>query len=220
MSGGDLSAKDKTCKDGGERLPITNMCQPKALKMLNSAGGKDEPWEGCKWVVQESEFAGDVVLYRAMNCGGKTTKLAFAGGAQMAELSIEESAIGMPHGQVLVRVASSDPANPTANVQSIARGAVDNPSEAARCFVRPAGIDSWPDDALVVDLPPEEAAKIPEDGPRTACGPYGLDEDSSRFWRVFQGFSWFFDLGQEVELDAGSFTLLTKDATGKWVQAE
>jgi hypothetical protein len=27
MAGGGASAKDKACKDGGQRLPITQMCQ-------------------------------------------------------------------------------------------------------------------------------------------------------------------------------------------------
>lgn len=219
LPSGDAEAKEKACPGGEARLPLTNWCQRKALKYLNAAGGYNEPMQGCEWVVQETEFAGDALLYRAMKCGENVAKLSFAGGAQLAELRIETSSIGFEKGGIVVQVASADPANPTANVQSIARGALDA-SEAAKCFVRPAGIDSWPTDALVVDVTPEEAAKITEDGPRTACGPYGLDEDSATYWRVFQGFSWFFSLGQEVEYDAGSFTLLTKDASGQWVPVE
>lgn len=219
--GGEAEAKDKACPDGEPRLPVTKMCHPKALKSLNAAGGYNQPSEGCAWVVQETPFADGALLYRALRCGKETAKLAFAGGAQMAELSIEHSALGDTIGKVLVQVASADPASPTANVQAITRGAMDNPAEAAKCSVRSAGIDVWPSDALVVDISAAEAAKITEDGPRTACGPYGLDEDSAKYWRVFQGFSWFFDLGQDaLEFDPGSFTLMTKDANGKWVQAE
>ena len=215
---GPAAAKSKApgCADGETRLPITGMCRSDAVKFLNTAGGYTEPPEGCSWLVQELDFAGQPLLYRGLKCGKEVTELGFAGGAQMAELSVVASSMGFQPGLVLVKVASADPAKPTANVESIARGSVENPTEAAGCFVRPAGIDSWPVDALVVDVAPEVAAKIPQDGPRTACGPYGLDEDSSRYWRVFQGQSWFFDLGQEVELDAGSFTLMTKDAGGNW----
>ncbi len=194
---------------------------PKALKFLSAAGGYDVPPESCGWVVQETEFAGDVLLYRALKCGDKTARLAFAGGAQMAELSIEATALGDSLGKVMVQIASADPAQPTANVLAITRGAMNDPTEAASCEVRKAKIDVWPNDALVVDISTAAAASIPEDGPRTACGPYGLDEDSSRYWRVFQGFSWFFDFGQDAhEFDIGSFTLMTKDANGKWTQVQ
>ncbi len=70
-----------------------------------------------------------------------------------------------------------------------------------------------------MDVSAAEAAKARKDEPRTACGPVGLDEDSETYWRVFQGYSWFFELGQdEAEIDPGSLTLIHKDAQGKWVR--
>ena len=100
----------------------------------------------------------------------------------------------------------------------MAKPAIKNKAEAAKCEVRSAGYSGWPGDALVVDVSAAEAAKARKDEPRTACGPYGLDEDSQTFWRVFQGTAWFFELGQDsLEVDPGSFTLVHKDEKGNWV---
>lgn len=221
------AAGGEACPGDGGRLPITGICAGRAVNYLNTAGGKPpEAPEGCEWVVQETRFADSVLLYRATKCGRKTTRLAFAGGAGMAELSYDAAAYGDAEnalkGQVLVRVASMDPADKTANVLWTARGSIDDPAEKAACRVRNAGIDGWPDDALVVDnLSASEAAAIANEGPRTACGPFGLDEDSSTFWRVFQEQSWFFQLGQDAwQIDPGSFTLLRQGKEGEWVQVE
>lgn len=215
-----------SCQDDGGRLPITGLCASRAVNYLNVAGGySPEAPEGCDWVVQETRFADDVLLYRALKCGGKTTRLTFSKGAGLAELAYDTAAYGDAEnalkGQVLVRVANSDPADKTAALLRVARDAIDDPAEKAACSVRNARIDSWPDDALVVDVSPAEAAKAPADEPRSACGPFGLDEDSSAYWRVFQGYSWFFQLGQDAaQVDPGSFTLMRKGGDGSWSQAE
>ncbi len=217
---------DGTCPDDGGRLAITGICSGRAVAYLNVADGAvPEAPEGCDWVVQETRFAGDVLLYRATKCGSKTTRLAYAGGAGLAELSYDTAAYGDAEnalkGEVLVRVAGLDSSDKTAALLRVARDAIDAPAEKAKCSVRNARIDGWPADALVVDVSAEEAAKAPPDEPRTACGPFGLDEDSTTYWRVFQGHSWFFQLGQDaLQIDPGSFTLMRKGADGRWSQAE
>jgi hypothetical protein len=98
-----------------------------------------------------------------------------------------------------------------------ARAAMDAKTKSAACAVRPANDPNLPADAKVVDVSAAEAAKAPKDEPRTACGKYGLDEDAQVFWRAFQGFAWYFDLGQEqIEIDPGSLTIVTKDESGNW----
>lgn len=215
-----------SCPDDGGRLPITGICAARAANYLNVAGGTppDAP-EGCEWTVQETRFADDVLLYRATRCGRKTTRLAFAGGAGLAELSYDTAGYGDAEntlkGQVIVRIAGVDPADKTATLLRVARDAIDDPAQKTACSVRNAGQDFWPSDALVVDVSAAEAAKAPEGEPRTACGPFGLDQDSSAFWRVFQGHSWFFQLGQDAwQVDPGSFTLMRKGKNGAWSQAE
>lgn len=214
------------CADDGDRLPITGLCAGRAVNYLNIADGTPpEPQEGCEWVVQETPFATEVLLYRALKCGEKTTKLAFAGGAGLAELSYDTAAYGDADaalkGLVLVRVGGSDSSDRTAALPATARAAIENPAEKAECAVRNAGIDGWPEDALVVDVSPAQAARAAPDEPRAACGPFGFNGDEASYWRVFQGHSWFFQLGQDaLQIDPGSFTLMAKDARGDWSQVE
>ncbi|MEI9851500.1 MAG: hypothetical protein WDN24_12425 [Sphingomonas sp.] len=222
----NASAAGEPCADDGDRLPITGLCAGRAVNYLNIAGGElPEPPDGCEWVVQETPFATQVLLYRALKCGSKTTKLAFAGGAGLAELSYETAAYGdtdgTAKGQVLVRVGSIDGSDRTAGLLKTARAAIEDPAEKAGCSVRNAKIESWPEDALVVDVSAAEAAKAPPDEPRAACGPFGFNGDEASYWRVFQGHSWFFQLGQDLaQIDPGSFTLMAKDEKGDWGQVE
>lgn len=213
----------QSCADDGPRLPITKLCASRAVNYLNFDEGKrpDAP-EGCEWAVNETEMPGDeVLLYLAASCGKKTTKLAFAGGAHYSDLSYETSALsdGPPAEGPLVRIAGAE-GDPKQAILALAREAIDNPAEAAKCAVRKADVEGWPADAMVVDVSAAEAAKSLKDGPRSACGPFGLDEDSASYWRVFNGFSWFYQLGQDqLEIDPGSFTIMSKDEKGEWGQA-
>jgi hypothetical protein len=193
---------------------------------MPGSGRAVEAPEGCGWTVEETPVGEDVLLYRALKCGAKTTLLAYKPGGDMAELAYERAAWGdddnMTKGQVMVRFTAADPKDPQATILKIVQAAVEDPAERAKCKVRKAGIDGWPDDVLMVDsLTPQEAARVAEDGPRTAFGPMGLDEDSARFWRIFQGRAWHFDLGQDLyEFDPYSLTLMTKGKDGQWSQVE
>lgn len=221
-----IAVPSESCADDGDRLPVTGLCAGRAVNHLDIVARElpDAP-EGCRWVVQETPFAGQVLLYRALRCGDRTTRLAFAGGAGLAELSYDTIAWGddqqLSKGQVLVRVGRSDKSDPTAALLATTRAAIETPAERAGCSVRNARIDGWPADALVVDVSAAEAAREPPDGPRFACGPFGFNGDESSYWRVFQGHSWFFQLGQDLEqIDAASFTLMAKNARGEWSRAE
>jgi hypothetical protein len=177
------------------------------------AGGKrPNPPSGCEWVMKSIERPGDeFLLYLAAQCKGKTRELQYSGGARRAELKFEENQ------PAVVEIWSAEPGEGAKAVEGHVRGMLKK-GEAARCFVRPARNEFFPADALVVDVTDAEAAKAPKDEPRSACGQYGMDEDSQSFWRVFQGYAWYFNLGQdEPEIDPGSLTLARKDGAGKWV---
>lgn len=213
------------CPDQSAKLPGTGLCQKDAAALLAFAEGERPPApSGCDWVVNETEMAGgDYLLYRAARCKGKVTQLAYAGGAQMAELTYAVSAMtnDADKGRKAVRIAGAEPGDRNAYILNVARAAMKNKAEAARCQVRLAKFPNWPADALVVDVSAADAAKAPKDEPRTACGPYGLDEDSQTFWRVFGGLSWFFELGQDdLEIDPGSFTLVHQEDNGRWARSE
>ncbi len=214
----------KACGDNDRALPGTGLCASGAAGLLALApGDRPNAPRGCMWTVNEAPFADEFLLYYAAKCAGKVTTLEYAGGAHMAELTYVTSAISgdAVKGQKAVRIAGGGrPGEPNAGILGTAREALGNPALAAKCQVFPAKNPNWPTDALVVDVSPAEAAKARKDEPRTACGPFGLDEDSQSFWRVFQGFSWYFELGQdEMEVDPGSFTLVHKDDKGQWVRS-
>jgi hypothetical protein len=98
-----------------------------------------------------------------------------------------------------------------------ARAATTSPREADGCTARPARIEGWPGDAILVDVSTAEAAKAPADEPRTACGPLGLNQGEQAFWRAGQGYGWFFSMGQDAfEIDPGSLTVIAKGADGRW----
>jgi hypothetical protein len=173
-------------------------------------------------VVNEVGIAGsDYVLYFAAKCAnGKVTTLDYAGGAHKAELTFAMSApSGKAEKNKIIEIHGMDEKDPHAAVLRAAREVIANRAEAGRCQVRPAKVAHFPSDALVVDVSPASAAKAPKNEPRAECGRYGLDEDSQKFWRVFQTFSWFFDLGQEeLDIDPGSLTMISHDEKGNWVR--
>src|SRR5205085_2204120 len=84
-------------------------------------------------------------------------------------------------------------------------------TEQASCEVRLAAIDQWPSDALLLAPNKAARARLPKDEPIAACGPFGVDEDAQTFWRVAQGYAWFFDMGQDtMDFDPASLLLLKK----------
>ena len=183
-----------------------------ASPLVLAGGPRPKPPAGCEWVLNQTELPGkEYLLYMAAKCKGTTRTLVFAGGAHKAELKYEEN------GPPVVEMFIAEPGQGDNAVLRRAREAIESKAEAAKCSVRPAQNEFWPADARVVDVSAALAAKAAKDEPRSACGRYGLDEDTQSFWRVFQGYAWYFDLGQdEFEIDPGSLTIAKKDAQGKW----
>lgn len=216
----DASASATACS--GPALPGSGICPERAESYLRLAQGPRPPApDGCQWVVNETTMSGgEYLLYYAAKCKDKVTALDYSGGAHSGELKFATAAMSgdSVKGRKIVSLFSVETGNPNASILSVAKPAIKNKAEAAKCAVRSAGYSGWPGDALVVDVSAAESAKARKDEPRTACGPYGLDEDSQTFWRVFQGTAWFFELGQDsLEVDPGSFTLVRKDEKGNWV---
>lgn len=213
------------CPDDGPTLPGTGICAGRAVNYMNIVEGDapDIP-ENCDWTVNETAFAGDYLLYLAATCDGKKAKLGYAGGAHFAHLTLDWSAVvnASLEDTVLVMVTGADMEDPRNNILYYARDAMDDGIEAKKCSVRSTGTGGWPVDALVVDISADEAAKAPKDGPRSACGPFGLNEDETAYWRIFQGFSWWFQFSQDAyqDIDPRSLTLLTSDGNGGWMTIE
>ncbi len=203
------------CGADARRLPGSGQCvsamearMPRPEKIWDD--GND-----CKWTVTETALPADEwLVYRALSCKAGTARLEYGGGARQAEFTLVSSAFGaLPAGaqrwSILRMIPAEHDTKPA--ILAFARSAIDDPAEAADCRVRLAGISGWPGDALVVDVSETRAAREPEDEPRTACGRYGLDEDTSAFWRPVGAYALYFDLGQDTpEVDAGSFLVVGK----------
>lgn len=213
------------CPDDGPKLPGTGICAGRAANYMNIVGGYAPNLPGnCQWTANETAFAGDYLLYMAATCDGKKAKLEFSGGSHFSDLTLAWSALSNApaNDTVVVRVTGADMANPHQNILNNAKESIDDAAEAANCSVRSAGLDGWPSDALVVDVSPKQAALEAEDGPRGACGPFGLNEGETAYWRVFQGFSWWFQFSQDAyqDIDPRTLTLLVPDGEGRWMTAE
>lgn len=220
-----VAAQGTACQDADARLPGTGLCASDASKIMPQDNvGREKAPEGCIWVINEVGLAGsDYLLYRGLQCDENRTQLEYAPGTPFAELRLTKSAYGPMAEEayipVKLRAFQGVPAEgtPADAVTAIVRSTITDPAEARTCSARKADIESWPSDALVVDLPTAETAKMPLDEIRSACGPYGLDQGSQRYWRVAQGYAWFFDLGQDQpEIDPGSLTVISKADNGQY----
>lgn len=209
-----------TCT-AGMPLPVTRLCQTEAAALLLPApDAPPPPPNGCTWVINETAAGSAAVLYRAAQCDGRVTMLDITPGPRVAVMAYTILAMlnprygDVPHDPV-VTLFDTGTADPRTRILEEARHAAADQAEAAHCQVRAYG-NPEPSDALVVDVVP-----IPRnvDGVRTACGRYGLDEDSQTFWRVSQHTAWFFELGQETPgVDPESFTIVHRDGT-RWVRS-
>lgn len=81
------------CPDDGPRLPLSGVCSSRAISYMEPDSAEAEAPAGCEWTVNETPFADQVLLYRALACGPKTVALEYAGGAHAAELSYTSSAL-------------------------------------------------------------------------------------------------------------------------------
>lgn len=202
------------CGGGGtaKTEPAAAATPKVASPIVYAPGPRPAPPAGCEWVMSEVAMPGDeFLLYMAAKCNGKVKALEYAGGAHKAELKYGEN------GPAVVEIFSAEPDGKTA-ILRYAKEGIPSKAEAAKCEVRAAKNPQWPEDALVVDV--SEAAKAKAGAPRSACGTYGYKEGSQSYWRVMNGFSWFFALGTgAAEIDPGSFTIATKDAQGTWKRA-
>jgi hypothetical protein len=173
--------------------------------------------ENCTWSVKELMLPGDeALLYRAATCNGVATTLQYAGGARRAEVSYERSAVygDAAKGRVVVALYGTDPDPLGALKQAISELPAGDTSA---CEIVSADREGWPTDAKLIAPSADARAKLFASQPVVACGPLGIDETKVSYWRVRQGFAWFFDLGnRDPDFDAGNMSVFTKSADGTW----
>jgi hypothetical protein len=237
-------AAENACPDDGPRLPGTGLCQGRVANYFDparllSVKDGDLP-EGCTYVINETMTIDpeEAILYNALSCKGKTTKLEFSAGARSASLGWGVSGFfdNVPtageEGSERVRIFTlAEIVDPKAMILDMAKATAKEEkapaAEIAACELRQAG-DDFPADAFIVDvndaykkankLGPYDTAPADDPGAGVygACGPYGVT-DAPRFWMIRDGYAWFVDEGQDLpDFDATSLTVFRKGADGAW----
>ena len=207
------------CAAGGARLPISNICMGLAIRDLGKTiGSLPETPAECTWTVNETAFplpqGEGVLLYRALTCNSVTTKLEYRAGAPAVKLGYVASALEYTGNPVTIFGGGGQ--DPRARIEALK---ADIPDKALResCELQPTGVKGWPTDALVLEQSVQARAKAPKDQVPVPCGEYGVYIDSDTFWRVAQGYAWYFDLGPDsIDFDPSSFLLMKKTASGEW----
>jgi hypothetical protein len=223
----------EACADGGPRLGATGLCRSEATTFIAAevmAKAYDLP-EGCSWVVNDVALPDQAILYLAAQCGERTTQLEFAGGAQSAALYPVTSGLydvlpAYEGGDEPVRLWLAESyAAGLERILNLVRETTTDPAEAAACELRSSGNAYYPADALVVDVNAAFRASkgIPawdkvEEG-ELWCGPFGYTNEAGQFWRVGQGYAWWFNFGQDgIDFRPDSMTVLNKGADGTWAK--
>ncbi len=185
------------CADDGRRLPISGVCQGRAVNFVPEMNQliMDAP-EGCEWVMTEADFGMDALLFRALSCDGITTLLDYGGGAHAAELTYAVSPLygkSMTE-QVAVRVATYWDNDDWRLLETI-------PEEGREaCEIRPAG-EGYPASARVIAAKPGA-----EDAD---CGFYARGGKTDNFWIVREDYVYAFTLPKgERDLDPASLVVI------------
>ncbi|MCW2309834.1 hypothetical protein [Rhodobium gokarnense] len=179
------------CPGGDKPLPVTGLCPGEAREaFLSMRAPEDYRLEpGCRWVVNETPFAGadEVVMYLATECKGRTARLDFS--AHNRGFEMKSSA-----GDVKITGITVDAADPEKSVQRFARQAIEDKQRRRDCTLQMAEDGQ----RYNLDLPPAEVRRLSAEGPYGwECGPYGTRDDASH-WRIFGGYGWHFEVGQDA----------------------
>lgn len=168
--------------------------------------GAWNPPQGCDVTAQEAQLTGGRwLLYAALRCGEKTTRLAVTpqqGGAlvlRYAETARNTDLIG----RKALTIVESRPEHLA--VYTLASAGLPQPR---RCALRTPPSSGYPYDAFVYDLAASEsrlsaALDLP-------CGPFGRAAWPDTYWRLFSGIGVFYQSGGErPEFDPDSLTVFT-----------
>jgi hypothetical protein len=143
------------------------------------------------------------LLYAAQRCGERTARLFI--------MSAENGALVLGYGETtrnraligrkVLTLVEGHRAPHEAIFALVLAGLA--PTQARRCVLRTPGIQGYPVDAYIFDLPAAESRKTAAlDAP---CGPYGRSARADSYWRMFDGVGVFYRFsGDRPEFDPGS----------------
>lgn len=214
------------CPDDSPRLPGSGICQSRAVNYMSrypeAPPAATFQGQNCQWVLRESALPSmpeerSYLLYFAAQCGSKTAELDYGANNHYAELTTISSAYDIPP-RVVAEFYQSH-GEGARNILQRAKERANNPAEMAGCSVMIESTD--PLKYLVDNVSPAQSHAMAGNGPRAACGPRGLDQDTGNFWTVINDQVWYIMPSHEIYEDiyTPSLTVLTPDGQGGYVAA-
>jgi hypothetical protein len=204
----------------GPLTPIAGVCTADAA-FLGNDGPKEILFDPkCVWKMQEVQRTPDEVLvFRVQDCtatgrNGLAFSYAFP---NPTELTVtQDVSPDQPIINVIAQVFDI-PAGQTAEAVAMSKLADAPEAERARCKTRPDAMGATfqlaPDDAFLDEL------QRNQDGPLSACGPFGYTEDSQVWWEAHGTHAIFHTTGQDTpSWDPTLFVFYKRDSTGAWVK--
>ena len=205
----------------GPLTPIAGVCTTDAAFLRND-GSKDLLFDPkCVWKMEEVKRTPDEVLvFRVQDCSatgrdGLAFTYAFP---NPTDLTVAQT-IAPPEApivSVIARVFDIPDGKAAADV-AMMKLAEAPEAERTRCKTRPDAMGATfqlaPDDTFMDELQKDQ------DGPISACGPFGYTEDSQVWWEAHGPHAIFHTTGQDTpSWDPTQFVFYKHESTGAWVR--
>jgi len=205
----------------GPLTPMAGVC-PTDETFLRNDGSKDILFDPkCVWKMEEVQRTPDEVLvFRSQDCSatgrdGLAFSYAFA---NPTDLTVTQT-IAPPDPPIssVIAYVFDIPEGKTAEDVAMTRLAEAPEAERSRCKTRPDAMGATfqlaPDDAFLDELQKDQ------DGPISACGPFGYTEDSQVWWEAHGPHAIFHATGQDTpSWDPTLFVFYKRDASGAWAK--
>ena len=215
----ETAGKAPACS--GALTPTAGLCSTDA-SFLRNDGSKDLLFDPkCVWKMEEVQRTPDEVLvFRSQDCSatgrdGLAFTYAFS---NPTDLTVTQT-IAPPDPPIVGVIAQvfDIPEGKTAEDVATTKLAEAPEAERARCKTRPDAMGATfqlaPDDAFMDELQKDQ------DGPISACGPFGYTEDSQVWWEAHGPHAIFHTTGQDTpSWDPTLFVFYKRDSTGAWVK--
>lgn len=204
----------------GPVTPIAGVCTTDA-SVFQHESPKDQLFnDKCVWKAEEAPRTPDEVLvFRVQDCSGMNPnpyKITYTFPNPTDLTATFDRSPEAPAIYVIAHVFDI-PAGKTAEDVAMTKLADAPEAERARCKTRPDAMGATfqlaPDDAFMDEL------KSHQDGPISACGPFGYEEDAQVWWEAHGPHAIFHMTGQDTpSWDPTQFVFYKHDSTGAWVK--
>ncbi len=214
----DAAGKPSACT--GLLTPIAGVCATGA-GVFSHESPRDQLFnDKCVWTEQEVlRSPAEVLLLRAQDCSGMGTgayKISYSFPNPTELTATMDMSPDQPAVYVIARVFDI-PEGKTAEDVAMTKLAEAPEAERARCKTRPDAMGATfqlaPDDTFMDELQKDQ------DGPISACGPFGYTEDAQVWWEAHGPHAIFHMTGQDTpSWDPTQFVFYKQDSTGAWLK--